>query len=101
MPIPQRTRFLILLSLALGVLVNRAVGLPQQAGQPVVARNLTEAKFAEIPGGPDCFTAVVERGNPQTEPSLMLMKGSSGCVAPWHWHPYHRGSDDAQRKRAG
>ena len=88
MPIPQKAPFLILLSLALGVLVlHPTAGLAQQAGDRVQARNLTEAKFAEIPGGPDCSTALVERGDPQKEPSLMLMKYSAGCVVPWHLHP--------------
>lgn len=89
MPIPQKAPFLIiLLSLVLGVLVlHPGVGLAQQAGERVLARNLTDAKFAEIPSGPGCFTALVERGNPQEEPSLMLMKCSAGCVVPWHWHP--------------
>lgn len=84
----QRGQFFSSLSLLFALLVLcPAIGLTQQAGERVLARNLTEAKFAEIPGGPDCFTAVVERGNPQEEPSLMLMKGSAGCVVPWHWHP--------------
>ena len=88
MPIPQKAPFLIPLSLVLGALVlHPAVGLAQQAGERVLARNLADAKFAAIPGGPACFTALVERGNPQQEPSLMLMKGSAGCIVPWHWHP--------------
>ncbi|WP_346837014.1 cupin domain-containing protein [Microbulbifer sp. SAOS-129_SWC] len=51
-----------------------------------IARALDTAKFGELGVLPSCLTFAVYRGDPNTGPSLLLIKMTSGCVVPWHWH---------------
>ena len=44
------------------------------------------AKYGGLPVFPSCAAFAVERGDPNTGPSLLLAKVSTGCVVPWHWH---------------
>ncbi|HXH66407.1 MAG TPA: cupin domain-containing protein [Candidatus Limnocylindrales bacterium] len=44
------------------------------------------AKFAAVPGVPDCATLAVLKGDPGKGPSVVEMKFTPGCVIPWHWH---------------
>jgi len=53
--------------------------------QPVIA-SPEGARLASAPNVPDCFTYTVERGDPKGSGSVMLVKMSSGCVVPGHWH---------------
>ena len=43
--------------------------------------------MVHMPGTPDCFVMATEQGDPSKEASILKMKGSAGCVVPWHWHP--------------
>ena len=49
-------------------------------------RNLAEAKLAPLPGMPGCVTMAVESGDPSKGGSVIVFKGTAGCVIPWHWH---------------
>jgi quercetin dioxygenase-like cupin family protein len=51
-----------------------------------VARKMSENKFAPLPGLPACATLAVESGDPSKGPSVILLKGPTGCAIPWHWH---------------
>jgi len=51
-----------------------------------VVKKMSENTFAAMPGLPSCATAAVESGDPAKGASVMLGKGSAGCVVPWHWH---------------
>lgn len=53
--------------------------------KPIV-QNTTPAQFQKNPGLPDCLTLAVERGDPSSGPSILLVKGTAGCTAPWHFH---------------
>ncbi len=53
--------------------------------QPVIA-SPEGARLASAPNLPDCFNFTVERGDPKGSGSVMLVKMSSGCVVPSHWH---------------
>ena len=55
------------------------------ADQPI-ARARDTAKFGGLEVLPACMTFAVYRGDPNTGPSLLLIKMTSGCVVPWHWH---------------
>ncbi len=33
-----------------------------------------------------CLYSAVERGDPETGPSTMILKAPSGCLVPWHYH---------------
>jgi quercetin dioxygenase-like cupin family protein len=45
-----------------------------------------KAQFQSVPGVPACNTMVGTRGDPSKEPATFLVKMTSGCVVPWHWH---------------
>jgi quercetin dioxygenase-like cupin family protein len=52
---------------------------------PVVTKGIS-AKFAAVPGVPDCASLAVLKGDPAKGPSVVEMKFTSGCIVPWHWH---------------
>jgi quercetin dioxygenase-like cupin family protein len=83
---PWLVRLLVLLSTA-GFSAAQPVGLrAQQIEESPMEKHLADSKFAPIPNAPDCFLAVIEHGQPDKEASVMLMKASTGCAVPWHWH---------------
>jgi quercetin dioxygenase-like cupin family protein len=45
-----------------------------------------QAKFGGLAVLPSCLTFAVDRGDPMTGSSTLLLKMTSGCVVPWHWH---------------
>ena len=51
-----------------------------------VLRKLSENKFAPMAGLPTCTTLAVESGDPSKGPSVIIFKGTPGCLIPWHWH---------------
>src|SRR2546427_690875 len=51
-----------------------------------VARKMAENKLAPMAGLPACITTAVESGDPTKGPSVIVFKGTAGCVIPWHWH---------------
>ena len=63
--------------------------LPASAQEPsdaaVVAKGMS-AKFAAVPGVPDCASLAVLKGDPGKGPSVVEMKFTPGCIVPWHWH---------------
>jgi quercetin dioxygenase-like cupin family protein len=48
--------------------------------------NVRAMKFVTLANIPSCFTASVEQGDPTTGPSTLMVKGSSGCAVPMHFH---------------
>ncbi|MBK5294273.1 MAG: cupin domain-containing protein [Acidobacteriia bacterium] len=57
-----------------------------QAEEMGVLRKLSENKLAPMPGLPSCITMAVESGDPSKGPSVIVFKGTAGCLIPWHWH---------------
>jgi len=55
--------------------------------QQTVPQSKSHFQMAPIPDAPGCFLGGPERGDPSKEASIMKMKGSAGCMVPWHWHP--------------
>ena len=51
-----------------------------------VLRKAAENKFAPLAGMPTCVTMAVESGDPSKGASMIIFKGSAGCLIPWHWH---------------
>lgn len=43
-------------------------------------------EFATSSVLPDCYTYAVERGDPNTGPSVTLSKLAAKCIVPWHIH---------------
>jgi len=68
------------------VALAAALGFAQDATEkPAIVHNAT-AKFAPVPGTPDCLTAAPQHGDPAAGPSVLQLKFESSCVIPWHWH---------------
>lgn len=59
--------------------------LAQDAVQSMVIPMAT-SKFVNLPGMPACMTMSVQHGDPSKGPAVILLKATSGCVVPWHWH---------------
>jgi quercetin dioxygenase-like cupin family protein len=57
-----------------------------QAQEMGTLRNLAENKLAPMPGMPGCIAMAVESGDPHKRGSVIVFKGTAGCVIPWHWH---------------
>ncbi len=51
-----------------------------------VIRKLSENKLAPMAGLPSCISMAVESGDPSKGASVIVFKGTAGCVIPWHWH---------------
>lgn len=53
--------------------------------KPIV-QSWATAKFGGLAVLPSCSSFAVDRGDPTTGPSLLIVKLKAGCVVPWHWH---------------
>lgn len=45
-----------------------------------------EADFKQVPMAPACNTIAPLRGDPAKEGSTLLVRMTSGCLVPFHWH---------------
>ena len=62
-----------------------ATAVAQQTDKPIT-QNTSPSQFQKHPALPDCLTLAVQRGDPSSGPSILLVKGTTGCSAPWHFH---------------
>jgi quercetin dioxygenase-like cupin family protein len=60
--------------------------LAQQPPQQPVVSNPEQAKFGSAPSVPDCYNYALQSGDPKGSSSVTLVKMSSGCTVPTHWH---------------
>lgn len=81
-----------MIAVAAGVLTAafpsaRAAALPAESKsvQPIV-KSWASAKFDGLAVLPSCSSFAVDRGDPTTGPSVLIVKLKAGCVVPWHWH---------------
>jgi len=51
-----------------------------------IVQSWEEAQFGGLPVLPSCLSFAVDRGDPTTGPSMLIIKMEAGCVVPWHWH---------------
>jgi len=56
------------------------------AVQGAFIKTAQQNTFANSALLPDCYTYSVERGDPQTGPSVTISKLAAGCRVPWHTH---------------
>lgn len=63
-----------------------ALPLAAQDANQMKVVNKASLKFATPPGLPACATAAVDEGDPSKGQALFLVKATSGCVVPMHWH---------------
>jgi len=64
-------------------------GLPapaQESSDAALVNKGISAKFAAVPGVPDCASLAALKGDPGKSPSVVEMKFTPGCIVPWHWH---------------
>ena len=73
---------ILLATLLLAALPSYAQESPDAA---IVTKGMS-AKFAAVPGVPDCAALAVLKGDPGKGPSVVEMKFTPGCIIPWHWH---------------
>ncbi len=48
--------------------------------------SMASSKFMNLPMLPSCMTLSAQHGDPMKGPAILLIKFTSGCVVPWHWH---------------
>ena len=66
-----------------------ALGLflqPAHAEDKSVYKAGATSKFINFPGLPACMTGAVQNGDPSSGGSVILVKATTGCTVPWHWH---------------
>jgi len=78
----------VALVLVLGAVVGLGPSVPAHAenGDKMVALDPQKLEFITVPDMPACATAAILRGNPRSGPAWVLLKLTSGCRVPWHWH---------------
>ncbi len=69
------------LALCLPTLAHAQVSAAEPA-----ARNMAEMKFGPIPELPTCMSGAVQNGDPAKGSFIVLVKLTTGCTIPWHWH---------------
>jgi quercetin dioxygenase-like cupin family protein len=79
----MRIRQLTILAIAFALVAAVVAG---QGTDATIVQNSAPDKFQTIPNVPKCLTAAVQQGDPAKGPSVLLIKGTAGCKAPWHWH---------------
>jgi quercetin dioxygenase-like cupin family protein len=75
-------RLLLLLLFAVAL----AAPLAAQSADQMSYAAMSASKFGSLPVLPACMTFAVDRGDPTKGAAVLLIKMSSGCVVPWHWH---------------
>ncbi len=68
--------------LAVGPTLQSAHAEDAKMAHPAAAAK----KFVNFPGVPTCAKGSVLNGDPTQGGSVILLKTTSGCVIPWHWH---------------
>jgi len=69
---------LLVIALAAPLLAQNAEQMPYAA--------MASSKFMTLPMLPACMSLSAQRGDPMKGPAVLLIKFTSGCVVPWHWH---------------
>ncbi len=60
--------------------------LAAQSSDQMPYAALSSTKFMNLPMLPACMTISAQRGDPMKGAAVLLLKFTSGCVVPWHWH---------------
>jgi uncharacterized RmlC-like cupin family protein len=56
------------------------------AADEMVYSAKSTAKFIKLPVLPQCASIAVRRGDPNSGPADLLLRATTGCKIPWHWH---------------
>jgi anti-sigma factor ChrR (cupin superfamily) len=82
----------LLIILAVAATVGEAIttyAADDENEPPMLAIDPRTLKFEPIPDMPSCASGATLRGNPRNSPSWVMLKLSTGCRVPWHWHSAH------------
>src|SRR4029077_13516535 len=79
----NRMRALLIM---LGTAAAVCKSVPIHADDQMITLNPQTLKWIAIPDMPACATAAILRGNPRWGPAWVLLRLTSGCQVPWHWH---------------
>jgi quercetin dioxygenase-like cupin family protein len=73
---------LLFVVLVVGPVVRSAHAEDAKTAHPAAAAK----QFVNFPGLPTCAKGWVANGDPTNSSSVILVKATSGCLIPWHWH---------------
>ena len=73
------------------VLIVAGLAVTATAQEKPSVVTMAASKFATPPGFPACVATAVQHGNPNTGPSVIVTKLTTGCFTPWHWHTTNEG----------
>jgi quercetin dioxygenase-like cupin family protein len=79
----RHARRFVLFAVALGL---AALPAWAQGSDETHIANTSELKFGPIPNLPPCLTMAPEHGDPSKGAFTLLLKFTSGCNVPMHWH---------------
>jgi quercetin dioxygenase-like cupin family protein len=77
------TRLFVLLAAAVGL---AALPTWAQGGDEAHIANSSQLKFGGAPYLPACLTMAPEHGDPSKGAFTLMLKFTSGCTVPMHWH---------------
>lgn len=63
-----------------------AAALQAQNADQMPYASAAASKFMSLPVLPARMSLSAQRGDPMKGPAVLLLKFTSGCVVPWHWH---------------
>jgi quercetin dioxygenase-like cupin family protein len=73
---------LLFVILAIGPTLQSAHAEDAKMAHPAAAAK----QFVNFPGLPTCAKGSIVDGDPTKSSSVILVKTTTGCVVPWHWH---------------
>src|SRR5262249_4940423 len=87
-PVSRRSRMIrrLLILMAAAAAGGQSVSSHAKDPEQMIALNPQTLTFQPIPDMPPCASAAILRGDPRTGPAWVLLKLTSGCRVPWHWH---------------
>ena len=84
-PWPNRIRALVFVLAAVAA-AGRSTSTHAKDADEMISLSPQALKFTAIPDMPACASAAILRGDPRSGAAWVLLRLSSGCRVPWHWH---------------
>jgi quercetin dioxygenase-like cupin family protein len=69
-----------------GLILSFGMAMAAQDSDKSASVAAATTKFANFAGIPNCFMGAAQQGDPSKGDAVLLLKGKTGCVIPWHWH---------------
>jgi len=68
------------------IVLGGHAAIASETAHGVLIQDATQAPFVAVPGVPACVTMAPLHGNLATGPATAMVKMTTGCVVPFHWH---------------